>query len=335
MTQVFPTLLGESASECFSPLRMAEVKQVYTLSDLKQWDVATGDLNPRARLAVFGNPVEHSRSPQMFNPALEAAGIDCQYVRLHIQAEELPEALELLKSQNFIGTNVTIPHKGGVFDAVDSMSEVARRIGAVNTVAVDGDQLIGHNTDAPGLKRAIREAFSIDLTDLRIMIIGAGGGAGKAASVQCAMDQCERLVLVNRTVEKAEALAAELGDLMSDPDKLEGPTDRILAIPHEVEAMEKEVDQIDLIINATSMGMKRTDPDVVPQRLIAPHHLVYDMIYAPPRTRLIANAAAQGAKTANGLGMLLWQGVFAFEYWFNREAPVEAMRRGLMESFED
>ncbi len=311
---------------------MGDAKQVYTLSDMRQWDVATGDLDPPARLAVFGDPIVHSRSPQMHNPALAAAGSNCQYVRLHIQPDELPEALELLKSQNFIGTNVTIPHKGGVFDGVDDMSEVARRIGAVNTVAVEGDRLIGHNTDAPGLKLAIREAFSMDLTDLRIMIIGAGGGAGKAASVQCAMDQCERLVLVNRTVEKAQVLAKELSDLMEDPEKLEGPTDRILAIPHEIAAMEEEIDQIDLIINATSMGMKRTDPEVIPQRLIEPHHLVYDMIYAPPRTRLIANAEAQGARASNGLGMLLWQGVLAFEYWFNQDAPVEAMRRGLLDS---
>lgn len=311
---------------------MAEAKEVYTLSDLEDWAVATGDLDRPARLSVFGDPVEHSRSPQMHNPALAAAGIDCEYVRLHIRPEELNEALSLLKEKDFIGTNVTIPHKGGVHDAMDDMTEVARRIGAVNTVAVDGEELIGHNTDAPGLKRAIREEFSIDLTDLRIMILGAGGGAGKAASVQCAMDQCERLVLVNRTVEKAKTLAGELHDLMIDPDKLEGPADRLVAIPWEDKAMEQELDQIDLIINATSVGMKRTDPEVVPAHLLAPHHLIYDMVYAPARTRLIADAEAAGARAANGLSMLLWQGVLSFEFWFNREAPVEAMRQGLLDS---
>ena len=169
----------------------------------------------------------------------------------------------------------------------------------------------------------------MDLTDLRIMIVGAGGGAGKAAAVQCAMDHCERLVLVNRTVAKAEALAEELRDLMNAPGRLEGPANRLVAIPWEERAMEREIDQIDLIINATPMGMKRSDPEVVPQRLIDPSHLVYDMVYSPARTRLMANAEAEGAKAANGLGMLLWQGVFAFEFWFNREAPVEAMRSGL------
>lgn len=311
---------------------MAEARDVYTFDDLKNWSGVTGDLNRPARLSVFGDPVKHSRSPQMHNPALEAAGIDCEYVRLHIQPDELSDALDLLKENQFIGTNVTIPHKGGVFDAVDEMTEVARRIGAVNTVAVDGDQLLGHNTDAPGLKKAIREEFSMDLSDLRIMIVGAGGGAGKAAAVQCAMDHCERLILVNRTLEKAESLAEELRELLIDPDKLEGPADRLAAIPWEADAMEREMENVDLIINATSVGMKRTDPEVVPASLIEPHHLVYDMVYAPARTRLIADAEAAGAKAANGLSMLLWQGVLAFEFWFDSEAPVEAMRKGLLDS---
>lgn len=311
---------------------MAEPKDVYTFADLKDWSAAAGDLKPPARLAVIGDPVEHSRSPQMHNPALESGGNNCQYVRLHIKEEELVEALRLLNGAGFLGVNVTIPHKGGVFDEVDDMTEVARRIGAVNTVVVEGDQLIGHNTDAPGLKRAIREQFSVDLTDMRIMIIGAGGGAGKAAAVQCAMDHCERLVLVNRTVEKAESLKSELLDLMSDPDKLEGPASRLVAISLEEKVLERELEQIDLIINATSLGMKRTDSEVIPQRLIEPHHMVYDMVYSPPRTRLMVAAEAEGAKAANGLSMLLWQGVLAYEFWFNQEAPVDAMRRGLEES---
>ncbi len=311
---------------------MAEPKNVYTFADLKDWASVTKKLETPARIAVFGDPVEHSRSPQMHNPALEAGGNDCQYVRLHIKEDELIEALGLLKDAGFLGINVTIPHKGGVFDQVEVATDVASRIGAVNTVVVEGDQLVGHNTDAPGLKRAIREQFSVDLTDLRIMIIGAGGGAGKAAAVQCAMDHCDRLVLVNRTLEKAEALKEELVELMADPDKLEGPASRLVAIPWEEKAMEHELEQIDLIINATSLGMKRTDPEIVPQRLIEPHHLVYDMVYSPSRTRLMVAAEAEGAKAANGLSMLLWQGVLAYEFWFNKEAPVDAMRKGLEDS---
>jgi len=312
---------------------MSEAKSVYTLSDLRNWESTSSGEEKPARLAVIGDPVEHSRSPQMHNPGLEAAGIDSRYVRIHVLPEELNEALSLMADAGFIGTNVTIPHKGGVHDAVDDMTEVARRIGAVNTVAFDDGKMVGHNTDAPGLKRAIREQFSMDLDDLQIMIIGAGGGAGKAAAVQCAMDHCERLVLVNRTVEKAEALAGELSELLSHPDKLEGPADRLVAIPWDERAMERELERIDLIINATSVGMNRTDPEVIPERLLEPHHLIYDMVYSPARTRLIADAEAAGARAENGLGMLLWQGALSFEFWFNREAPVDAMRKGLHEAF--
>lgn len=311
---------------------MAENKDVYTFADLEDWPAATKGLAHPATLAVIGDPVQHSRSPQMHNPALRAAGVDAEYVRIHLTAEELPEGLRRMQAAGFAGTNVTIPHKGEVFAAVQDMTEVARRIGAVNTVVFEDGEMIGHNTDAPGLKRAIREEFSMDLTDLRIMILGAGGGAGKAAAVQCAMDHCDRLVLVNRTVAKAETLKEELRELFIDPDRLEGPANRLVALPWEEKALERELGQIDLIINATSVGMKRTDSCVVPQRLIEPHHLVYDMIYAPPRTRLINDAEAAGAKAANGLSMLLWQGVLAYEFWFNEEAPVAAMRAGLLES---
>ena len=250
-------------------------------------------------------------------------------MRLHLRPEELLEGIAGMKEAGFFGFNVTIPHKSAVFDAVDDMSETARRVGAVNTVAIEGGSLTGHNTDAPGLRRAVREAFSMDLRDLRVMIIGAGGGAGRGAAVQCAMDHCERLVLVNRTVEKARELAAELRDAFHEPDRLEGPADRLVAIPWEERAMERELGQIDLIINATSLGMKRTDAEVLSRRLIQPHHLVYDMVYSPARTRLMAEAEEEGAKAANGLGMLLWQGALAFEFWFNQPAPVQAMRAGL------
>ena len=220
---------------------MSESPEVYTLADLGNWAEATRGLEHPARLAVIGDPVAHSRSPQMHNPALRAAGIDASYVRLHLRPEELLEGIAGMKEAGFFGFNVTIPHKSAVFDAVDDMSETARRVGAVNTVAIEGGSLTGHNTDAPGLRRAVREAFSMDLRDLRVMIIGAGGGAGRGAAVQCAMDHCERLVLVNRTVEKARELAAELRDAFHEPDRLEGPADRLVAIPWEERAMEREV----------------------------------------------------------------------------------------------
>ncbi|MEM7145184.1 MAG: shikimate dehydrogenase [Verrucomicrobiota bacterium] len=307
------------------------MKDVYTYDDLQSWDSSTDDLAPPARLSVFGAPVAHSLSPQMHNPALETAGIDSQYVRLQIEPDQLADALRLLPQKNFIGTNITIPHKTNALEAMDEVDDLAQRIGAVNTVVIENDTLIGFNSDGPGFLRAIREEFSVDVSDLRIMILGAGGGAGRAVAVQCAVEECERLVLVNRTAEKAQLLADELNQYFDD-ERVSGPGDRLKALPWDHDAMKPELDEIDLIVNATSLGMKRTDPDLLPDSLIQPHHLIYDMVYSPPRTKLISSAHTAGARAANGLSMLLWQGAISFEYWFNREPPVEKMRQGLLDA---
>lgn len=310
-------------------------KDVYEFPDLSNWPDATSSLDRPARLSVFGDPVAHSLSPQMHNPGLEAAGVDASYVRLHIKPEQLSDALNALPAAGFIGTNLTIPHKTEALGQMADVTDVARRIGAVNTVLVENDgSLIGHNSDGPGFQKAIREEFSVDLSDLRILVLGAGGGAGRAAAVQCALDHCERLVLVNRTMEKAEALKQELGTFFRS-DRLEGPVDRLEVIPWEHDALARQMDHIDLIVNGTSLGMKRTDPQLIHPSLLQPHQMVFDMVYAPPRTRLMADAESEGARAANGLSMLLWQGAISFEFWFNRQAPVEAMRRGLVEAVAD
>lgn len=301
---------------------MDPLVDVFAWDDLGRWDEATDGMPRRPCLAVLGHPVAHSRSPQMHNPALEEARLPGSYVRIDLRPEEFSEAMTVLPQLGFLGANVTIPHKAAAFAAVSTMSETARRCGAVNTLAFTPDGLAGHNTDAPGLKRALLEAFGVELAELRVLILGAGGGAGQAAAVQCAMEGCRRLVLVNRTLGKAERLLAELGDLLPG-------TDRLVALSTEEGTLAREIGDVDLIINASSVGMKESDPELVPANLWRSNHLVYDMIYAPPRTRLLQEAAAAGASTANGLGMLLWQGALAFEYWFGQPAPLEAMRRGL------
>ncbi len=306
----------------------SKAKTVYTFEDLTSWEKAAAGLSPPARLSVFGDPVDHSLSPQMHNPALQAAGIDSQYVRIHVKADQLEKALRALPEKNFFGTNITIPHKTGALAVMDEVDDLARKIGAVNTVLVEDGKLIGYNSDGPGFLRAIRHEFSVDLRDLRILILGAGGGAGRAVAVQCAVENCERLVLVNRTADKAESLARELRPYF-EKEKLEGPSERLQTVPWTDEALRAALDEIDLIVNATSLGMKRTDPELLHDSLFQPHHLVYDMVYSPPRTKLIASARNMGARAANGLSMLLYQGAISFEYWFNRDAPVDEMRQGL------
>lgn len=304
------------------------MKEVYTLEDLRSWASAAADLSPPAKLAVIGDPVEHSKSPQLHNPALEACGVDGQYIRVHLTDDQLEEGLKLFAENGFAGINVTIPHKGRIAELVDQPDPVAKRIGAVNTVLFEDGQLLGYNSDAPGLRAAIREEWSVDLRDMRVLIVGAGGGAGRGAAIQCAEDNCERLILANRTLEKAESLAAELAPDFSD-ERVSAPGERLLAMTPDDPRLEEELDQIDLIINATNLGMKRFDPEPIPTNALQPHHLVFDMIYSPPNTRLMESAKNAGARATNGLGMLLWQGVYSFEFWFNREAPVAAMRDGL------
>ena len=300
----------------------------YTLADLENWSAVAGELEPPVRLGIFGDPVAHSLSPQMQNAALRACEIDMQYARFHIRTNELRSALLFLRTLDFVGINVTVPHKIAAFTHVDETDESAARAEAVNTIRVRGEKLIGSNTDGEGFLRAIRTEFSIDLRDLRVMIIGAGGGTGRAIAWQCALESCERLVLVNRTLEKANALAEQLRPFLSDARVL-GPATRLEAVALDESAMRVQLADIDLIVNATPLGMNPSDPTPVPARLLAPHHIVFDCVYGSSKTALFRAATEVGARGANGFSMLLHQGALSFSTWFDREAPIEVMRAAL------
>src|SRR5207247_3617514 len=166
--------------------------------------------------------VAHSLSPQMQNTALRACKINMQYARFHIRASELRSGLSILRELDFLGINLTVPHKIAGLSQIDVADESATRCGAVNTVHIQVNKLIGSNTDAEGFSRSIRNEFSIDLRDLRVMIIGAGGGTGHAIAWQCALENCERLVLVNRTPAKTSALVDRLRPFFVAPRVL-GP----------------------------------------------------------------------------------------------------------------
>lgn len=305
-----------------------EPKEVYTLADLQNWQDASRDINPPIRLGIFGDPVEHSFSPQMQNAALNHYGVEMQYACFQIGPEELGTALRLLPSLAFIGVNLTVPHKIAALAFMDELHPHAQETGAVNTVLVQDEKLIGYNTDGPGFARAIRSEFSVDLRDLRVLLLGAGGGAGRAIARQCALEHCERLVLVNRTFEKAKQMVGELADFFSGPRVL-GPVARLEAVPWEERTLRFQIENTDLVVNATSLGLKRTDPSVLSSSLLAPHLMVYDLIYKPERTPLLAACEEAGARGGNGLSMLLHQGALAFEIWHQREAPIDVMRAAL------
>jgi shikimate dehydrogenase len=305
-----------------------ETTERYTLADLEKWSEIVRDIDPPIRLGVLGDPIAHSLSPHIQNAALRACEIEMQYARFHIRANELRSALLFLRKLDFVGINLTVPHKIAGFTQVDEADESATRAGAVNTVRIRGEKLVASNTDGEGFLRAIRTEFSIDLRDLRVMVIGAGGGTGRAIAWQCALENCERLVLVNRTLAKASELADKLAPFFTGARVL-GPTARLEAIALDETALRAQLAEIDLIVNATPLGMNPSDPTPIPARLIAPHHMVFDCVYGSSKTALLRAAEAAGARGANGLSMLLYQGALSFSIWFNRDAPIETMRATL------
>ncbi len=163
------------------------MNEVYSISDLASRDLLDAGASKPAKLAVIGHPIAHSASPALHQPALDAFGIDARYIRIDIQPGQVLEALEMMRALGFIGCNVTVPHK---FEALESCGEIhpdARALGAVNTVRFDENVTRGFNTDGPGFVRAIADDFETPLSLLKVIILGAGGGAGQAIATQCAM----------------------------------------------------------------------------------------------------------------------------------------------------
>jgi shikimate dehydrogenase len=300
----------------------------FAASDLQTKPEIFRAMDPPACLAVCGHPVAHSLSPAMHNAALREAGHTMQYVAIDVPPESALEAFRAMPAAGFLGTNVTIPLKQEALEACDEVEEDVRRMGAVNTLLFENGKTYGFSTDGPGLVRALRDEFYVDLKDLRVMLLGAGGGAGRAVAFQCAREGCERLILVNRTAEKAHELRSELSGYFGG-DRLAGPAERLVSIPWEEPSIRTELERCDLIVNASAVGMKRTDPPALSASLLTANLLVYDTVYSAGKTKLVEAAESVGARAANGRSMLLHQGALSYEIWFNRSAPLSAMRSAL------
>jgi shikimate dehydrogenase len=302
------------------------VSDFFTLQDLTNWQEKGESLHPPARLAVIGDPIGHSKSPQMHNPALKEIGLDGQYIRVLVPKGTVELSLRQLAQMGIIGINVTIPHKFEALDAVDEVDPLARRLGAVNTVAVREGRLFGFNSDGPGFLRSVEEAFSADVSELRILVLGAGGGAGRAVSVQCALGGCPQLFLVNRTEEKSRALKAEI-------QSFDGST-VVKAVSWNATSLRDVLPNVDLIVNGTSLGMNDEDEPLLPAGSLTERHAVFDMVYRPggKLTSLGQACASARARYTDGRTLLLHQGAISFEYWFQRPAPIEIMRKGLTEA---
>ena len=298
------------------------MKEVYTIDDLSSRDILDAGCDKPARLAVIGWPIAHSASPRMHQAALDACGINCRYIRIEVPLGQVAETFSRMRSLDFIGANVTVPHKFDAMAACDDIDPLAQALGAVNTVRFDAQGLTGYNTDGPGFVAAVEHDFSVRLEDLKVLIVGAGGGAGQALATQCVMSGVRHLVLVNRSIDKIVALQGKLHAI--DPSvKIEivGLDDpRLTHLTH----------QCDLIVNTSSVGLKPEDPCVLPVACLMKHHLVYDTIYKPAVTPLIAEAKSIGCRTSNGLSMLLNQGALSFQHWFPGTEPLSVMKEALM-----
>ncbi len=283
--------------------------------------------------AVFGHPVKHSASPAMQNAGIAGLGLNWRYLALEVHPDELRRAIDGAKAMKFIGLNLTVPHKLLAVDMVDVLDESAQVWGAVNTVRFEGrddrgewrplDQFEivpgetrsqGFNTDADAITHSLREDLELETRGAKVLLLGAGG-AGRVAALKLAADGVAELWLVNRTKEKAEAVAAEIRQRHSG-------TSVNVGYPKA---------DIDLVLNATSLGLKNDDASPLDEKEFSLRgaRVVYDMIYRSDETPLLKSATAAGCRTANGLGMLLYQGATALELWSDRPAPIEIMRRAL------
>jgi shikimate dehydrogenase len=275
-------------------------------------------INAATRLcAVFGSPIRHSASPAMHNAAFAELGLNWRYLAFEVDPKNLRTAIEGARAMNFAGLNLTVPHKLLAVDMVDELDASAKTWGAVNTIKFENGRAIGFNTDADAIVTSLREDLKIELLGKKVLLLGAGG-AGRTAALKLAAEKVGELFLVNRTRSKAEDIANEI--------KKQFPVLKV--------SVDYPQGKMDLVLNATSLGLKPDDASPVDEKLFPLKNAgaVYDMIYRPAETPLLAAAKKAGCKTANGLGMLLHQGAKAFEIWTGKPAPLAVMRRALEEN---
>ena len=279
-------------------------------------------------VGLLGWPVGHSLSPAMHNAAFAHLDLDWRYVPLPVDPARpgaIPQAVAGLRALGLRGANVTVPHKQAVMSCVDRLAPAAEAIGAVNTLAVEQDgSLLGDNTDAAGFIGDLRD-HGVDLQDRHVLVLGAGGSA-RAVVYGLAQAGVARIAIVNRTLETAQALVAAL------QPHVRGCPLTAYALPADLPGLAA---QADLIVNCTSLGMTpNVDTSPWPEELpFRSGQIVYDLVYNPADTRLLRQAADAGAQAIGGLGMLVWQGAFAFERWTGMPAPVDVMRVAAMAQF--
>ncbi len=272
------------------------------------------------RVVLIGHPVAHSLSGAMQQAAFDHLGIDARYELWDRAPIALVEAIGELRTDDFLGANVTIPHKERVVAQVDRLTEEAHATGAVNTLTKEGKKLVGHNTDVPGFKVALDQLVGRQKMPRHAVVLGAGGGA-RAVVYGLIREGFQRVIVFNRHLHRAESLVKHFGRSASHMD--------LRAMPWHESIIEAELSKAKLLVNATSIGLS-ADESPVEAQILSPELLVLDLIYA--RTRLLRDAAAAGCAIADGETMLLHQGAASFALWTGQPAPLEVMQTALADA---
>lgn len=289
-------------------------------------------------VGIIGDPVAHSLSPLMHNSAFAALGLDWVYVPFHVENADLPRAMDGLRGLGVRGVNVTIPHKSAVMPLLDRFTESAAAAGAVNTIINKDGQLVGDNTDGVGFVRSLRDEADFVPDNARVLVLGAGGAA-KAIAVELARAGARRIVIANRTVERARQLAAHVHDYGAEAS----------AVALDAAVLRDVVADSDLFVQTTPAGMAAAGdapapagddaalclPEPFEQHWLHDGLVVADIVYTPLKTPLVRAALEKNCTIAPGWGMLLYQGVEAFERWTGTEAPVTVMRAALKHALRD
>lgn len=293
-----------------------DTEKTYTLDDLGKVSF------PGTPLAVIGHPIKHSVSPAMHNAAIAEMRLlgsrfhDWAYYRFEIAPEDFAVAVPLFYQSHFLGLNLTIPHKVQAMDLICGVSPDGERMGAVNTLVWGEHGYDGFNTDGYGLKNALRADLGVALKDATVILLGSGGAA-RAAAVQCILDGCEKLYIGNRSIERLEQVMTVVKAMPG------GDCAEAFALAEPPSSLPEQ----GVLINATSLGLKEEDPAPFDVSTLPQKWAVYDMIYNPDATRLLQNARAHGLPAANGLSMLVHQGVRSLEIWSHAEVNAHTMMR--------
>jgi shikimate dehydrogenase len=272
------------------------------------------------RVVLIGHPVAHSLSGAMHQAAFDDQGIDATYELWDRPPLGLADAIAELRGDDFLGANVTIPHKERIVPLVDRLTDEAHVTGAVNTITKEGKRLVGHNTDVPGFRVALDRLVGKQKMPRNAVVLGAGGGA-RAVVYGLITEGFQRIVIFNRHLHRAEGLVKHFGRSAAHME--------LKAMPWHESIIESELAKTKVLVNATSIGLL-ADKSPIPGEIIPPELLVLDLIYS--RTRFLREAEAAGSIVQDGELMLLHQGAAAFTLWTGKPAPLELMQRKLEEA---